>query len=639
MEREGAAVNRIKQSFDGPTRRSEIDTPRFRYRDALFFFRFVRPVWKMGAAGLVLTVLSTALSSLLPLSSKVLIDFVVMKKDIGGVGGLLSSVHLSYVEEPVKHLLGSLNTVVLAMVVVGAAAGISGILQKYLFLKFQQEAAFNLQTALFDHLLRFPLSFFKKKQTGYLMSRVSDDIYSLQLLFSESVAQLAAKTLYIIFGVLLIFSLSYKLSLILLGLLPLYLLINYFFAGRLRDVSLLERESSARVSEDIQEVISGVETIKAHASEEREGERVSLGMRNVITARVKGMVLSLFSDYAASASFFGVTLVIMWFGIREVMAGTLTVGDYVSFATYVVVLSGALNSLFMFHIFMQPAFASLERLKEIFDIIPETAEPEGKGAAPEPERSMGEIVFDRVSFSYDENCPVLKELSFSAHPGDIIALVGPSGAGKTTLVSLILKFYEPHGGSIYLDGRDFREIPSKWLRQQIGTVSQDIFLFADTIERNIKYGNPLATGEAVVEAAKMAHIHEDIMRLPEKYETEVGERGVKLSAGQRQRISLARAFLRMSPVLIFDEPTSALDPQTESLVKDSIKKLARGRTTFIVAHRLSMVDMADGIMVLNRGEIIESGTHEELMRKGGFYRNLYSERERGRGEFVDNGAC
>jgi ABC-type multidrug transport system fused ATPase/permease subunit len=510
------------------------------------------------------------------------------------------------------------------VLMVGALAGMTGIIQKYLSLRFQQEMTFNIQTALFDHLLRFPIPFFKKQRTGYLMSRVSDDIYVLQLFFSESVTQVFSRAFYFFFGMLIVFALSVKLSLILAAALPLYLLINYFFGARIREVSLQERETSARVSSDIQEVLSGVETIKAYTAEEREVQKVSRGMRAVIHKRMKGMLLSLLSNYAAAGSLFAANLVIMWAGIHEVLQGRLTIGDYVAFTSYAVLLSGALNSILTFHIMAQPSFASMERLMELFKLIPEFKEGKDTRTAAAPGDIEGEIIFEDVSFWYEEGRPVLRNVSFSAGPGEIIALAGRTGAGKTSLVNLLLKFQTPQQGGIYLDGRDIREIPAGWLRGKIGVVSQEVFLFDDTIENNIKYGSALASREDVVRAARLAHIHDDIEGLPGGYETEVGERGVRLSAGQRQRISIARAFLRNPAILILDEPTSSLDPATEALVKDSINKLAANRTTFIVAHRLSTIDMADKILVMNNGEVVETGTHEELMDKGGFYRSLYS---------------
>lgn len=578
----------------------------FRFKDMLFFYRFVRPAWKLGVSGLFLTIIITALGSLLPLSSKVIIDFVVMKEGFHHVEGLLKYLNMESFIPAVRHFLGSLNLIVISIFAIGLVIGLAGLLQRYLMLRFQQEVTFNLQTALFDHLLIFPLSFFKQKQTGYLMSRVSDDVDALQYIFSESLSQIITRVFYLLFGIAILLALSVKLTVISISILPVYVFINYYFAGRLRSVSWSEREASARVSEGLHEVISGVEVIKSHAAEEREAAKVSGKLRTVIRTRIKAMVLSLLSDYSARGTQLLSTLLIMWFGVQEILKGSMTIGDYVAFTAYIVYLSGSVNMLSTLHIMLQPMFASMDRLMELFSVVPETGH-ERTHALKQPDKIIGDIVFKDVSFSYEQDAPVLKNINFNVHPGEVIALVGPSGSGKTTLINLMLKFYQPQSGSICLDGHDLRDLDFRWLRQRIGVVSQDVFLFNDTIENNIRYGNPHSTREEVINASRMAHIHDDIEKFADKYDTVVGERGAKLSAGQRQRISIARAFLKNPAILIFDEPTSALDEETERLLKDSLKALFEGRTTFIISHRMSVIDVAGRIFALEGGRLRETG--------------------------------
>jgi subfamily B ATP-binding cassette protein MsbA len=508
----------------------------------------------------------------------------------------LTSLHLESLIPFIKHFLGSLHLVVLFMLIIGVVIGIIGIIRKYVMLRFQQEFTFAIQTSLFERILRFPISFFKNKQTGYLMSRVSDDVDVMEYLFSQSIIQAASSIFSLFFGIAILFTLSVKLSIISICILPVYLFINYYFAGRLRRISFSERETGAQVSKDMQEVLSGVEVIKAYAAEEREVQRVSESIRLSLHAKIKSMFLSLLSSYSARGAQLLSTILIMWFGVKEIFKGSMTIGDYVAFTSYVIYLSQSINSLSMFHISLQPVFASLERLREIFTLFPEYKEKETAG----PDAIHGEIIFKDVSFSYEEGRPVLEHISFSAHPGEIIALVGPSGSGKTTLLNLILKFYEPQSGAIYLDGRDIKQISSRWLRQRIGVVSQEIFLFNDTIERNIKYGNPSASKEEVINAAREANIHEEIEGFVNKYDTVIGERGVKLSAGQKQRISIARAFLKNPPILIFDEPTSALDMESETRIKNALRKLAKNRTTFLIAHRRSLIDIAQRVIDLSK---------------------------------------
>ncbi len=576
------------------------DRIRHGWRDLAFFLRFARPAWKIGAAGLLLNLVIAAGTSLVPLSGKVIIDALVLGRGLPELESAAAGMGIGWTRPALEFVQRSAGALVLALLAAGLAVGAAEIGRRWLTLKFQQEMATNLQTSLFGHLLGFPLAFFRRSQTGYLVSRVSDDVELVEYVYAQGFSQLATGALQLLFGGGILVGLSPRLGLAAAMSLPAYLLVNRLFAGRIRRVSTAEREEQAQVGRHLQEVLSGVEVVKAHAAEEREVSRVSVRIRSLARARLRSAVLSFASSWAARGVQFAFTLLVMWIGVAEMKGGRMTVGDYVAFTTYMVYLTGVMRGLSSFHLMVQPMMASADRLLEIFRMAPEGAGDPSAGAGEPP---RGGVDFDRVSFAYEDGRAALHDVSLRVRPGEVVALVGPSGAGKTTLINLLLKFYRPSAGAIRLDGRDLGELDTRRLRGRIGIVSQDVFLFNDTVEHNIRYGRPAAAREEVVEAARRAGVHEDIARLPQGYDTVVGERGILLSAGQRQRLSIARAFLRDPAILILDEPTSSLDPASEELVKDSLRSLVRGRTVFIISHRRTLDELAGAIVRLEGGRV------------------------------------
>ncbi len=602
------ALTYLREMFRKP---ESAENP-FRYRDILFFVPFVRPLWKLGLISLMLTMTTSGLGSLLPMSSKVFIDFVIMKEGFDHLETFLNSLHLSALIHPIRYVLGSVNLVILLILVIGIFMGVIRMVQNFLILRFQQEITFNIQTALFDRVLRFSLSFLKERQVGYLMSRISSDVSTVQRFFSSIIPQLMTHLFYIFFSCGILFTLNSEIFFMLFALIPIWVLNNYFFGSRVRAISRKTMEKHAQISKDMQEVLTGVEVIKTHVSEKREVAKISAKIRSLFSAHIKSALINSFSANAMQATKLLSILLIVWLSVRGIERGEMTIGDMTALIAYVAYLSARANGLSSTFLNLQSVFAGMERVMEMFEVVPEFEDEGDREDMIRPENLRGDIRFEKVSFAYQEGKPVLSDVSFTVRPGEIVALTGPSGAGKTTLINLMIKFLTPKSGAIFLDAHDLRQIDTRWLRERVGFVSQDIFLFNDTVEANIRYGRPSASSEEVIRAARNAGIHDEIGQFQEGYQTLVGERGVNLSVGQRQRISIARAFLKDPRLLIFDEPTSALDADTESALKDSLKKLAKNRTVFMITHRMSVTDIAGRFFLLERGRIKDIQPKESL---------------------------
>ncbi len=485
-----------------------------------------------------------------------------------------------------------------------------------------QRMIFDLRLDLYRHLQSLSMRFFRNSSTGRLMLRLMGDIGAVLDMITDGFLRALMDFITIAAVVVVIFVLHWKLTLVVLAGLPFYVLAFVRFSPELRRTGREARRERSALSGNLQEKISGAAVVKAFHREDAEQERMEeqtarLRDRLIEKARIGGRLTSL----AHVAIALGGALV-LWIGGNAVLDGTMTKGGLMAFYTLSAMLFPPLRRLAKTNETYQSARISLDRILDFFDDT--TSLKESRGTA-ELRVVRGDVRFERVSFFYVPTAPVLEDLELAVQGGQVIALVGPNGAGKTTLLSMLTRFLEPDAGRVLIDGQDVRDVTLASLRRQVGIVTQETYLFSGTIEENIRYGRPEATPEDVIAAARAANALEFSTALPEGFQTDVGERGRRLSAGQIQRIALARAVLMDPPILILDEATSAVDSESEAQIQEAISRLTRGRTTFVIAHRASTVKRADRILVMERGKIVEDGSHEVLLARRGLYARLFEE--------------
>ncbi|WFN33513.1 ABC transporter ATP-binding protein/permease [Methanogenium sp. S4BF] len=572
---------------------------RLNSRDLTFFLKYLRPVMHLAVLCILFNILLSGVKVLYPLTTKILIDNIFLGNDPAGIIQELNTLLPAWMVTQISWIFYSLTALIIAVLLLGVLTVVLQVSISYVTVCFREAYTFHLQTDLFSHVLRFPIAYFRSHQTGYIMSRLTEDVSVLEYIFSQFLPQMLSNITYIIMSVGILFALNTRLTSLVIVLAPLFLVGNFFFVRYIRAVTYEERERRADISKDLQEIITGIESVKVHTAERREYQRLSSALSAAIDTRIRNTMLNSFSQQVRFGTQSLIMLTVLWFGGNAVLAGSMTVGDFVAYTAYIATFAGAMNSLLSFPILLQPAFTSAERIQELFRLTPEADENEGII----PETTEGTITFSDVSFSYQENVPVLSHVTLTLKRGEIYGISGKTGAGKTTLISLILSFYRPDTGTILLDGRDIATLNGTWLREQISVVSQDLFLFNKTIRENILYSRPDATDDDVIAAATRAQIHDEILALPHGYDTVVGERGTQLSVGQRQRISIARAFLKDAPILILDEPTSALDERTEEALIPLLKALSADRTTILISHRPSVLRITDIIYVVKDGTV------------------------------------
>ena len=572
----------------------------------------VRPYRGILAGATVALVLSSVASLAFPMVVRYLLDAAFVNRD--------------------RALLDRIALGLVGLFTVQAALN---YIQAYLLSAAGERSVAGLRRELFARLLEMPPGFFAERRTGELTSRLTVDIGLLQSVLSHQISEFSRQVLALVGGIVLLTYLQPRLTLTALLAAPVIVGTALVFGRRLRRITIGVQDRIAEASGVAEEAFSQIRTVQSFVQERAEraryGERIAASVRTALQrARVRGV----FFGMLTFSTFAGIVFV-LWQGGLLVLDGRLTAGALVGFLLYTITIAASIGALATSFTSYQEAVGAAERVFEILDMEPAIADPAVPVALPAPVR--GAVAFESVSFRYqpDHSLPwILEDVSLTVAPGETVALVGPSGGGKTTLVSLLPRFWDVDGGRITLDGVDIRSLRLADLRSAIGVVPQEPALFSGTIRENIAYARPKATDAEVQAAARAAHAHEFVERLPLGYETLVGERGIKLSGGQRQRVAIARAILKDPAVLILDEATSNLDNESERLIEDALSKLLVGRTTLIIAHRLSTVQRADRLAVLEHGRIVEEGTHGQLLELGGLYARLYQRQFREEGRAV-----
>lgn len=559
---------------------------------------YLRPYRTLTITTLLFALLTTALELVPPQLVKVVIDDVIGGGRVELLFWVIAALLASYA---FKNLFGSLRI--------------------RFNNKLEQGVVHDLREQVFAALQRLSLSFFEDRSTGEIMSRVSGDTEHVERIFIDGLEGLLTASLTLIGITTILFVVNWKLALLSLLPIPILVVCAMAFTRRIHRFYHVIRRNAADLNAYLQDALSGVRETMGFNRHAHEQARFGVKSREYSESNLRAMYL--WSLYSPAMMFVGSlgTALILWYGAGEVRRGNMTVGDLVMFLSYLALFYVPINQIHSVNHMLQHALAASERIFDILDTPPEV--PDRPDAGRPVARLSGEVCFDHVRFHYRPDLPILTDVALVAVPGERIALVGPSGAGKSTMLKLLMRFYDVKAGVLTIDGYDIRDLPLAFLRSQIGLVQQEPFLFNGTVRENILYGDLTADQARLEAVARAAHAHEFITELPEGYDTWIGERGVKLSVGQKQRISIARVLLKDPPIVIFDEATSNIDTETEVRIRKALANLTRGRTTFIIAHRLSTLQNVDRIIVMDRGRLVEQGQHGDLISRGGLYAGLY----------------
>lgn len=582
------------------------------YRRAKKLLPYFRPFSFLLIIGFIMLLLTTSASLIFPKLIGYLVDTAVP----GSPSPEALETFLVNTE------LETIDFIAIVLLVIFAAQSIFAFIRVYIFHYVTEKVVMKLRQETYSHIVRQPMDFFNKRRVGELNSRISADISTLSSVFTVTLVEFARQAIIIVAVIVILLLQSPKLTGMMVATLPVVAVLGVFFGRYIKKLSRKTQDEIANSNVIVEETFSGITIVKAFASELFEIGRYNKSTETARKLAMKGAIWrGAFISFIIFAVFAAIVFIV-WMGVHMIDQGQLTIGELVAFIIYSVFIGASAGSLPDMWAGIQKAIGATENLMEILDEKPEDI-PMVKSSNPIP--LQGNVAMQNVSFHYPsrEDVPVLKNVSFNVSPGEQTAIVGPSGSGKSTLISLLLRFYQPVEGRLLFDDKDAADYSLTDLRQQIGLVPQEVLLFGGTIRENIAYASPESTEEEIIAAAKKANAHAFISEFPEGYDTLVGERGIQLSGGQRQRVAIARAVLKDPKILILDEATSSLDSESERLVQEALDKLMEGRTSFVIAHRLSTIRNADNILVIDDGELKESGTHDDLIaREDGIYKHL-----------------
>jgi ATP-binding cassette, subfamily B, putative efflux pump len=566
---------------------------------------FVRPYKWQVVSTVIIGIIKFVIPLLIPMMLKYVVDDIIGNEKLS-------------IDEKIQRLWIALSVMLFIFVILRP---IVEYYRQYFAQWTGSKVLYDIRDRLFTHMQKLSFTYYANHRAGEIISRVINDVEQTKNFVITGLMNLWLDMATIVIAIAIMFTMDIKLTLIAIIILPIYAISVKYFFGRLRGLTRIRSQALAELQAHLHERVQGMPVIKSFAIEEHEQQQFARQNQNFLNKALEHTSWNAKSFSAVNTITDIAPIIVIGYAGYEVVLGNLTLGTMVAFVGYIERLYNPLRRLVNSSTTLTQSFASMDRL---FEFIDEKYDIEDKQDAIECRSIEGNIVFENVSFAYQKNEePVLHNVSLEIKKGETVAFVGMSGGGKSTLVSLIPRFYDVTSGRILLDGIDIRDFKVQSLRDKIGMVFQDSILFSDSVKENILLGKPNATDEEVIAAAKAANAHEFIMSLPDGYDTKVGERGVKLSGGQKQRIAIARVFLKNPPLLILDEATSALDLESEHLIQETLERLAKDRTTLIVAHRLSTITHADRIVLIENGKIVESGTHEELMNKKGSYYKLF----------------